>query len=176
MKTLLLISLLAFSPLLCGQSASPISVVGDFSDMRHTEEHSYGYSLQLWRQGDTLFGFFLASEGLSGDTPTGMLDEVKFDPRSGALSFKAKLNIGVVLLDAGKQAPSRDLFEFRGTLGQDAIAGTLTRRDMLHPGAKPRVSRVQLRKGDSELMTKAATYDDWKKSADEILKRRGPKW
>jgi hypothetical protein len=75
--------------------------------MKFTEEHAYGYSVQLWRQGDEVFGFFEASEGLAGDTPAGILDEVQFDPRSGALSFKAKLTIGVALLAAGQQEPSR---------------------------------------------------------------------
>ncbi len=177
MKILLLISLLVLSPVLRGQTAAaPVAVVGEFSNMRYTAEHAYGYTLQLWRHGDTVFGLFLASEGLAGDTPTGLLDEVKFDPPSGALSFKAKLSIGVMLLDARKQAPSRDLFEFRGTIAKNAIAGTLTRRDVLHPNAEPVISRVQLRKQASDLMMVPASYGDWKKWADQILRLRGPKW
>ena len=53
-----------------------LTVVGEFSNMQFTEEHAYGNSVQLWHHGDKLFGFFEASEGLAGDTPAGLLDEV----------------------------------------------------------------------------------------------------
>lgn len=155
---------------------APLTIVGEFSNMRFTEEHAYGNSVQLWQQGDKLFGFFEASEGLAGDTPAGLLEGVQFDPRTGALSFKAKLTMGVVLMQPGRQEPSRDLFEFRGTLGKDVLTGTLTQRDMLRPQATPVTSQVRLRKQSSDSMIKARTYAEWKKSADEILKFRGPRW
>jgi len=61
--------------------------------MEFTEEHAYGYVVQLWRQGDRVFGFREAPEGLAGDTPIGALEEVQFEPRRSALSFKAKLTM-----------------------------------------------------------------------------------
>ena len=91
--------------------------------MRYTEEHAYGYTVQLWREGASVFGLFLASEGLAGDTPTGLLDDLKYDPRSGKLSFKAKLTIGI---DARRQ-PSHDLFEFDGARSAQAVSGVLKR-------------------------------------------------
>src|SRR5438046_1449435 len=84
-------------------STASIAFVGEFSNMRFTDEHAYGYGVELWRQGDTLFGLFSASEGLAGDTPTGMLEDVKFDSRTRKLSFKAKLTIGAAYLGNGKQ-------------------------------------------------------------------------
>ena len=156
--------------------AAPLSVIGEFSSMKFTEEHAYGYTVQLWQQGHQVFGFFESSEGLAGDTPIGILDEVQFDPRSGSLSFKAKLTIGVVLLAQGRQEPSRDLFEFRGTLERAALVGTIRHWDMLRPRAKPVTSQVRLRRQSGENMLETRSYAEWEKSADEILKFRGPKW
>src|SRR5689334_12968176 len=98
------------------QAAISISVVGEFSNMRFTGEHAYGYSVQVWRAGGQLVGLFLASEGLAGDTPAGILENVTFDTRTGALSFRAKLSIGSDVQANGSQAPSWDLFEFTGKL------------------------------------------------------------
>src|SRR6059036_1337382 len=75
--------------------SASIRVVGAFSNMRYTEEHAYGYTVDLWRAGDCLFGFLLASEGLAGDTPTGLLEEVQYNERTGALSFRARLSTGL---------------------------------------------------------------------------------
>jgi hypothetical protein len=155
---------------------TPVAIVGEYSNMEFTEEHAYGYTAQLWRQGDRVFGLFEASEGLAGDTPAGMLDEVQFDPRSGALSFKAKLSIGVVLQPSGRQEPSRDLFEFRGTLERTALVGTLRQWDMRQPQGRPVTRQVRLQKQSGASRIQASTYAEWKKSADEILKFRGPKW
>jgi hypothetical protein len=123
-----------------------------------------------------VFGFLEASEGLAGDTPIGELQEVQFEPRSSALSFKAKLTIGVAFVEPGRPQPSRDMFEFRGTLERAALVGTLKHWDMLRQNVKPVASRVRLPRISSDTMIQAPTYAGWKKSADEVLKFRGPKW
>jgi hypothetical protein len=153
-----------------------ITVVGEFSNMRFTEEHAYGYTVELWREGDTVFGLFSASEGLAGDTPTGMLDEVKFDSRTGKLSFKAKLTIGAAYLGNGKQEPSRDLFEFEGALSRSAVAGTLKHSDMLRAAGAATSQRIRLSRRTGNAMTAPESYDAWKRMTSEILKFRGPKW
>jgi hypothetical protein len=107
----------------------PIRAIGEFSNMRYTEEHAYGYTVALWRDGDTAVGQFLVSEGLQGDTPTGMLENVRFDSRTGALSFTAKLTTGATILPGGRQEPSRDLFKFSGTLKATTLTGSIMRSD-----------------------------------------------
>ncbi len=155
----------------------PISVVGHFSNMRLTEEHAYGYSVELWRQGDLLLGFFLASEGLQGDTPTGLLGDLKHDAKTGALSFRARLSIGVVYSQEHDGVPSRDVFEFAGILGKHRLAGTLQRLDALCPRDPPRTEKVVLlRSKSNDELEPYKSLADWRKSADEILKFRGPKW
>jgi hypothetical protein len=97
--------------------------------VRQTEEHAYGYTIQLWRDGDSAIGLFFVAEGLQPDMPAGMIENVRFDSRMGALSFTAKLSTGVAILRGGQQEPTRDLFEFSGTLTATALTGTIQRSD-----------------------------------------------
>src|SRR5450759_4216040 len=75
--------------------AAELRAVGIFTNMRYTTEHAYGYSVSLWRAGDCVLGLLEASDGLAGDTPAGQLEDVRYDPRHGALSFTACLTIGL---------------------------------------------------------------------------------
>lgn len=161
----LVLSLTAAAAIIHAQTPRPITFVGEFSNMRYTDEHAYGYMIQLWRQGTALFGLFLASQGLAGDTPTGLLDDMKYDPRSGKLSFKAKLTMGI----DERQQPTRDLFEFDGALSARAASGVLK-----HGAASERINLRKLQKDAA--LAQPRTYDEWKRQTDEILRRRGPKW
>ena len=157
-------------------AAAPVTVVGEFSNLRFTEEHAYGYTVQLWRDGAAAFGLFLASEGLAGDTPTGSLENVKFDSRSGRLSFQARLTLGVQLDAKGNQQPSRDLFEFDGTLKRGELTGAVKHTDQAHANLKATVERVSLKRRADGSMSAPRSYAEWKTSVAEILKRRGPRW
>jgi hypothetical protein len=155
------------------QTPRPIVSLGEFSNMRYTEEHAYGYSVQLWREGETVFGFFLASEGLAGDTPTGLLDSVKFDSKTGRLSFRAKLTMGI---DA-RQQPSRDLFEFDGRLGRASLNGSLKHSNGTISNGPATAQRINLKKIQPDTaLSQPGSYAEWKQQAGEILIRRGPKW
>jgi hypothetical protein len=95
---------------------------------------------------------------------------VKFDSKTGRLSFRAKLTMGI---DA-RQQPSRDLFEFDGKLGRASLNGSLKHSD----GNRATTAQwIKLRKIQPDTaLTQPASYAEWKQQADEILKRRGPKW
>jgi hypothetical protein len=154
----------------------PIRSIGEFSDARYTEEHAYGFSVQLWRDGDSAIGFLLVSEGLQGDTPTGLLENVKFKPRTGALSFTARLTTGAVILTGGGQQPSQDLFTFSGALSARALTGTIVRSDARQPSRPGTRQRIELRLLPRSSMLPAGSWAEWKRNADDILKFRGPKW
>jgi hypothetical protein len=155
---------------------SPISFMGEFSNVRHTAEHAYGYSVQLWREGDNIFGLFTAASGLAGDVPCGLLEDVRFNPVTGTFSFTAKLSIATIYLGKGRQEPTRDLFSFNGTLHGGVLAGLLTHLDQMQPKSKPTSKRLRLSQTSNPPTIAAATHEDWKRSADAILKVRGPKW
>jgi hypothetical protein len=155
-----------------------IGVVGAFSNMRYTEEHAYGYTVDLWRASDCLFGFLLASEGLAGDTPTGLLEQVQYNEKTGALSFRARLTAGLFSDRERQNVPSRDQFEFSGTLAGGTLRGTLRRTNALTPQAAPIVESVVLRasREEAQSMITATKFGEWRQRAAEILQRRGPKW
>jgi hypothetical protein len=75
-----------------------ISSIGRFSDMQYTEEHAYGRAVDLWRAGNCIFGLLEISEGPAGDTPTGLLTDVR-STATGAFGFIAKLTTGITTVD-----------------------------------------------------------------------------
>ena len=158
-------------------SAQRPRFLGEFSNVKYTEEHAYGAAVELWGADSSVFGLFDFAEGLQGDTPTGLLDDVEFDPGSRRLSFKAKLSLGLhYCARHPKGVPSRDLFEFSGKLTQERLAGTLVRSDALHPEGKPDIRRIALAKTAGAPPLEPASYGEWKRWADAIVKRRGPRW
>jgi hypothetical protein len=155
-----------------------IQSIGRFSDMQYTEEHAYGHAVMLWRAGNCIFGLFESSEGLAGDTPTGLLTDVRYSP-SGALSFAAKLTTGMTNI-AGSAAPvpSRDLFGFTGRLGTTALDGKLRRSEELRPAVEPADVHIVLRRISEQdgLLDEAETYGAWREAVEPILRFRGPRW
>jgi hypothetical protein len=64
--------LLAMLPLIAvafAQAPRPITFVGEFSNMRYTEEHAYGYSVQLWREGAACLDCFWRPKGWRATRP-----------------------------------------------------------------------------------------------------------
>jgi hypothetical protein len=160
------------------RSAAVVKRLGVFTNMRFTREHQYGYSVELWQEKDRLFGFLLVSEGLSGDTPTGLLEDVVFNSKTGRLTFRARLSTGSTFNRNNEQIPTRDVYRFSGALRGQRLTGVLEHTDALNQGATGTKKNVSLRRSGSESasMIEARSYDEWKKEADEILTLRGPKW
>lgn len=158
------------------QTPTGFTTIGEYSTMRFTEEHAYGYSVQIWRDGDSIVGLFFAADGLAGDTPAGRLENVVFRPATGELSFQSRLSMSVVLKPDGSQQPSRERFEFTGKLSPAALVGTLKRYDVLQSARPPKVERITFRPLRNRDLFGAQTKTEWEGKASEILKRRGPKW
>lgn len=162
------------------KAPSKVEVLGSFSSINHDPpEDAFGYALKLWKDGDQIFGLLVVYTGPPADPPTGILEDVKFDSRTRHLSFSARLSTGLLYAREYRGVPSRDRFKFEGVLTRRQVTGTLSRSDDLLPDTRPTTKRIRLRW--SSLLTEVmipppATYSDWKTWADEILKRRGPKW
>jgi hypothetical protein len=156
-----------------------IQVIGAFSDMRFTEDHAYGHVVELWRAGECVFGLFQASQGLAGDTPTGELTNVRYNPATRELRFTAKLTMGTTTAPGSNQwVPSRDLFAFSGRLEKNVLKGKLRQSDQWRPNLPPVTRELSLvLSADQEPATiPAHTYGAWRAWADSILRFRGPKW
>lgn len=159
-----------------GKGATAFHFMGDFSNVRHTPEHAYGYRLQLWREGERLVGLFSDASGQAADTPVGLIEDVHFNPASGSLTFHAKLSVASVYAGKGKQEPTHDLFTFKGTVRDNEVRGILTHADRSRPGMRANIKGLQLQKTNTGAMVEASSYDEWKRAVDDILKVRGPKW
>jgi hypothetical protein len=153
-----------------------MSEVGAFSNMRYTEEHTYGETVFLWRSGNCIVGLFESAQGLQGDTPIGELQDVTNNANTGELKFSAKLTLGVIAGPGTSEQPSRDLFTFDGTVGFARLTGALIHATQLDPRPPARNIVLTASTREAEFMGGSATYGAWREKWEPILKRRGPKW
>ncbi|QQP99690.1 hypothetical protein [Lysobacter enzymogenes] len=142
-------SLAARAPAAAAQAA--VETVGVYSNVRVSggeDPHAEGYDVELYRENGVLFGLFYSSQGMVGDTPRGRLQDVRYDAASGKLSFRAKLTIGQEFSkDSGPDGrPSRDLFEFDGTLGAKTLSGALLHRSGYAPSETGERQMVTLKR------------------------------
>jgi hypothetical protein len=166
-------------PCLAIPPATPIVYVGEFTNMRHTVEHSYGFEVTLWRAGDCLIGVLASAGGLSGDTPVGVIQDVKYDQASGRLSFAAKLTTGVTSQRGSTTwEPSRDFYTFDGRVSATALTGVVTHEQRNHPHIAPAKTDVTLSVSKSDMIVArtASSYGQWQQEWKPILAARGPKW
>ncbi|HEV2200149.1 MAG TPA: hypothetical protein VGR73_10025 [Bryobacteraceae bacterium] len=56
------------------------------------------------------------------------------------------------------------------------LTGTLRRSDARQPARPASRETVQLKSQPQAVLLPGDSYAEWKRQADEILRRRGPKW
>lgn len=151
----------------------PVKALGAFMNVKSDGEHAYGYDVELWKQGAQIFGLISAHDGLIGDPPAGLLENVRFNPQTRKLSFTAKLSLGIGVNDQ----PTRDLFRFEGTLTAARLSGNLLVTDQQCAACREK-KKINLTRSKewSRLMDAYKTYAEWKEYADFILDLRGPHW
>ncbi len=139
---------------------SSVKLYGDFTNVQSNGEHQWGYSVEIWRQDDRIYGLFSGSSHsiIVGDPPTGILVDQRFDEKTGTLSFRTKL-------------PSHH-YSFDGIFTKDEIKGTLTDTTA---NEKERIVLKRDKESSLEIMNEFASYEDWIEYADRILKFRGTK-
>jgi hypothetical protein len=175
-RSVILLALVFFLAIAHAGQSSSIVGLGTFSNFRFTEEHQYGAAVQLWREGETLFGLFSYSQGLIGDTPAGTLEKVTFDPKTGRIAFTARLTMGIHGCKLHNNVPSQDIFQFDGVLSEFSLSGTLVHADNLHQELNPKKEDVILKKSDDWVITHYQSREQWEAAMKNILKFRGPKW
>ena len=158
------------------KAESPVKVIGYFTNVKGDGEHQWGYSVMIWKQEDKIYGFISGDDDLRliGDPPTGVLENVQFDPKTKRLSFRAKLSTGLI----GDKVWSRDVYEFDGVLTNKKLKGNIKVTNQLcaENCAKPKMITLRYSNDMTLTMQEYQSYAEWKSFADEILKFRGPKW
>jgi len=158
---------------------SPVKVIGDFSNQKGDGEHCYGYSVELWKQDEKMYGLISAQEfGLCGDTPAGLLEDIQFDPQTKKISFRAKLSMGLYYDANNSNVPSQDVFEFDGVLKAKKLNGMLKITNELCSDKCPETKKITLPKSKewSSLLEEYKSRAEWEANAKRILDRRGPRW
>ncbi len=86
--------------------------LGSFRNVRSSDggEHCSGYSMQMWKSGQRVIGLLDIHQGLCGDPPCGVIQDVWLDPKTGRLKFSSEIG---------------ERWQFVGRLAGDAVVGTL---------------------------------------------------
>ncbi len=164
------------------KAGSHVTAIGAFSNMRFTEEHAYGYIVELWRAEDCVFGLFLSSSGLMGDTPTGRIENISYDRNTRNISFGARLTTGVIPASTAPSSawiPSQDAYRFNGILGNNSLDGTLSHEILNYPGNKTFASEklsLPLTHDKNIGIQDYSAFSEWEAYAKLVLRYRGPKW
>ncbi|MEZ5306332.1 MAG: hypothetical protein R2684_04220 [Pyrinomonadaceae bacterium] len=158
------------------QPEAKVEVFGAYSNMKGDGEHSWGYTVRLWKYDGKLVGVISGQEfGLNGDPATGILEDLEYDETSRKISFKAKMTFGVY----SNGEPSKDLVLFEGVLKpHQFLKGEITIADGSSSGRAPKGTKARLKysKDWTEPMDEYSTFEEWKEYADAKLRRSGPKW
>lgn len=172
--------------LICASSGShadtlgKITALGNFTNFRYTAEHEYGSAVEIWRQGDSIFGLFSHTGGqLIGNTPVGVLEHVSFDADSGRIAFTAKLTVGRHACKIHEWGPSEDFYHFDGILNLSSmvLSGTLTHFDNLHLELPKTEEKITLpRDRNSAGWPTFQSRAEWQAAVKPVLDFRGPAW
>lgn len=143
--------------------ASPqVKLIGAYSNQQSSssdEPHTYGYSVTLYQEGTAIFGQFCWATGM--EVPCAPIQDAKLDQR-GKLHFRVKISIGTEFSPAtsSEGRPARNLVEFAGRLGQQGLAGKLTKRNGYEPNAPADTEWVKL-KPVQPMTTPPKSHSDW---------------
>jgi hypothetical protein len=153
-----------------------VVIVGSFANNDQGDKVPVPCIINLYRIDSRLFGLLFAAV-TNEDMPAGLLEDVRYDRRTGDVSFRVKLSIGVIGIK-DKPIPSEDLAEFKGKLVRNSLSGTMNWTDHRVPGSQPRREAVVLRYSArfAQQMSHPKTYAEFQQLAERVLKARGPKW
>lgn len=145
-----------------------IVLLGHFDNMVSSDGEDphlvSGYRLDLYRQGQAVFGNIAVATG-SGEPVQAPLREVRYDEQKRTLAFEAKYSDGTEYnQDSGADGrESRVVLRFSGTLTANALQGQFQRIDAWHPKDEGEITRQNIarEKDDSVPDSLAAWQADY---------------
>lgn len=136
-------------------SDGDVQIIGTYAQLRQTAEHTYGYQLQLFRDGGSLVGLWSRANGEPADFPLVRVSDLRWNETTGALRFTSRW--------------CEEVETFEGVLTPKSLAGTITGGGRADGSSK----KVELRRiSDAWPST---TRTDWASLVEKMLKRRSPK-
>jgi TonB family protein len=99
------------------------------------------------------------------------------DEHTGNIEFTARLSLGVTQSKGAQDwVPTKDLYEFTGTIDQDAISGDLVRRLIEDAAGRSASEKIVLKREITKSSADKTSYDDWIRNWELRMKARGPKF
>jgi len=144
-----------FASLAYAKDAEPVVFVGSYEKVESsTGEHCYGYSVDIWKHDNQLFGLFHYHTGLCGDPPCGVVEVIRYDANKNNLKFNVTTRLSK--------------FKFSGTLTREVLTGSL--QESLGGNASWKTDIVKLpRKGtrrDDEFYEMTRSLSQWHERYD----------
>jgi hypothetical protein len=166
---------LAIVPTLSPGVAQPrFELLGQFSNMTYSQDHQSGQDVYLWRELNELYGYMEYSlGGALGDYTTARLENARFDPATGTLSFQAR---NPLYDEQGNVI--RNLFVFDGRVGSNAIDGILKCRTAITNEPCENDQKVvwkKVERADTELR-RIGNRQDWETFVTQQLNEHGARW
>jgi hypothetical protein len=153
-----------------------IEILGHYSDVRITQEHAYGHEIELYKNGEIVFGMLTVRNGQNADPPRGLVQDVYYNIENNALSFKALLSCGLANDEKGKWIKSRDIFQFYGLLTKDKVSGILYHWNALKPNHLPTSKEISLTIRVERGLVKPSSYKEWKEQNVKLMKQIDNIW
>ena len=141
------------APALRQEPAGGVEHMGDYAELRESEGHLYGYTLQLWKDGTQVVGLWSRAAGEPADFPTVRLTDLKWDATGGNVEFT------VVWCGTSQR--------FKGVTSKAEISGQLTDDRT----GKVTTVRLQLTADEWPSLSRS----DWLFQTEEILRTRRPR-
>jgi len=145
--------------------AGPVALIGSYFSIEYSdteEPHAKsGYSLDLYKQGNVVFGEIAVANGSLEPSQASIYDAV-YNEEQKTISFKAKYSDGSEFV-GDKERESRVLLTFSGKIGKDQIEGTVTKLDGYthEPLDKQELAVIPKTEGAPDL---PASFEEWNKS------------
>lgn len=153
--------------LLANHERSIVAVpLGVFSNKRTDGEHDWGVSFYIWRYDDQIVGFVAGEPSISliGDPPTGLFDNVQFDPSSHKFAFRSHVLRTTEIDRYGKETEKWAIYDFNGSLGSKLVSGELKITEISCTKFCTQVDKVSLRRSvdRSKGLSTYKDFTDWK--------------
>ncbi|MBK8810999.1 MAG: hypothetical protein IPN69_09745 [Acidobacteria bacterium] len=147
-------------------SEPPLTIVGVYTNVQQNREHQWGYTIEIWRQGDKYFGLMFGdgTPRAIGDGPVARLENAEFNPKTESLRFTTVIRRGL--------CPE---VRFEGKLSNSKLEGTFSPIEEECPKYTAASERILLRKSrqltsEAEEFGKFRNFAEWNAFADGLLR------
>jgi len=146
-------------------NSSTINFVGVYSDVRCTEDHCYGNSIELWRVENNIIGFlniYLASiePDKSGPIVFGKIE-------NGKIKLTSLIKVGKGFKDSQKS--HTQVYSFIGNIADTIMEGSFSIKECSNKLIN-NDKKIQLKLLKDDIRDNFSSYRDWKKYYEYELK------